>query len=191
MNTYFQVPHPASANMLAWLRRGACLLAAISMVALTSSAQTDSPPQGDAPTPGANASENAARWRGNFNPEEMQARILAHMRTQFAVADDAEWKLISDRILKVMELRRSVGGPGFGMVMFRDNRPGATANPEADALRTAIEDKLPEAEIKARLERLRDARKQAEVRLNRAREDLRSILTVRQEAVAVLMGLLQ
>lgn len=191
MNKHLHAPHPASPNLLTWLLRGACLFAAIGMIALTSSAQTDGLPPGNAPPPGAYTDGNAVRWRGNFNREEMQARILANLRTQFAVADDAEWKLISDRILKVMELRRSVAGPGFAMVMFRGNRPGATANPEVDALRTAIDDKLPEAEIKARLGRLREARKQAEVRLNQAREDLRSILTVRQEAVAVLLGLLQ
>lgn len=123
------------------------------------------------------------------------ARIMTNLRTQFDVTDDAEWKLISDRITRVMELRRSAGGGGFGMGMLRGggnqaNRPAASGNPEADALRTALEDKLPDAEIKARLERLRVARKQAESRLDQAREDLRAVLTVRQEAVAVLAGLL-
>jgi len=51
------------------------------------------------------------------------------------------------------------------------NRPAAAANSEADALRSALDDKLPDAEIKARIERLRAARKQSEARLDQARED--------------------
>jgi hypothetical protein len=126
----------------------------------------------------------------------MQARMLTNLRNQFEVIDDAEWKIIAERITKVMDLRRSAGGGGFGLGAFRGganqgNRPAAAANPEGDALRTALEDKLPDAEIKSRLERLRLARKQAEARLEQARDDLRAVLTVRQEAVAVLVGLLQ
>lgn len=175
------------------LRRGAFLIAATCLFTVRSQAQPDSPPAGGPPS--ANGDGNAGGWHGNFNREDMQARILSNLRTQFEVTDDAEWKLIADRITKVMDLRRSVGGGGFGMGGFRGggnqgNRQAAAANPEGDALRTALEDKLPDAEIKARLERLRAARKQSEVRLDQAREDLRAVLTVRQEAVAVLMGLL-
>jgi hypothetical protein len=192
------VPGPfsrfAPQTAAAWLRRGAFLIAATSLLAVTSSAQQDAPPASGASS--ANAEANAGGWHGNFNREDMQARMLANLRNQFEVTDDAEWKLIAERITKVMDLRRSVGGGGFGMGAFRGggnqgNRPAAAANPEGDALRTALEDKLPDAEIKARLERLRVTRKQSEARLDQAREDLRAVLTVRQEAVAVLVGLLQ
>ncbi len=176
-----------------WPLGVAGLFAAICMFAVSSSAQTEGPPAGGPRS--ADADGNPGGWRGNFNREDMQARMLSNLRSQFDVADDAEWKLISERITKVMELRRTVAGGGFGLLMFRGgnqgNRPATTVNPEADALRGALEDKLPDAEIKARLERLRLARKQSEARLDQAREDLRAVLTVRQEAVAVLVGLLQ
>jgi len=49
----------------------------------------------------------------------MRQRMLERMRDQFDVKDDAEWKAISQRIEKVMQARRSVGGGGgpggFGM----------------------------------------------------------------------------
>ena len=79
------------------------------------------------------------------------------------------------------------GGPGGG-----GNRPtrGPSGNPEQDALRAAITDKLPDAEIKSRLDRLREVRKQNEAKLTRAQEELRAVLSVRQEAVAVMFGLL-
>ncbi len=127
--------------------------------------------------------------------------MMERMREQFGVTDDAEWALISDRLTKVSEIRRSAGGAmgrggppggGPGGPGGSGNRPtrGPSGNPEQDALRAAITDKLPDAEIKSRLDRLREVRKQSEAKLTRAQEELRAVLSVRQEAVAVMFGLL-
>ena len=80
-----------------------------------------------------------------------------------------------------------MGGAGGG---FRGNGGGRAANPELDALRTAVTDKMPDAEIKARLDHYREVRKDNEAKLAKAQEDLRAVLTVRQEAMAVMYGLL-
>jgi tRNA(Ile2) C34 agmatinyltransferase TiaS len=124
----------------------------------------------------------------------MQQQMLAALRDQFGVTDDSEWKIISDKITAVSDLRRSVGGGGggFGGLRGGGNRGGrgAVANPEQDALRQAITDKLPDAEIKSRLAHLREVRKANEEKLTKAQEDLRGVLSVRQEAVAVMAGLL-
>lgn len=139
--------------------------------------------------------------RGNFDPAQMQQQMMDRMREQFGVTDDAEWKLISDKVTAVTELRRATmggggrggfggpGGPGGQGGGGRGNR-GATANPEQDALRQAITDKAPDAEVKARLTRLREVRKSNEEKLAKAQEELRALLTVRQEAVAVMAGYL-
>jgi hypothetical protein len=141
----------------------------------------------------------AGGGRGNFNPEEMQQRMSAMLREQFDVSDDAEWKLISDRITVVTDLRRNTMGGGGGFAGMRGGPAGAQgggrggrggASPEQDALRQAITDKLPEAEIKSRLERLREVRKANEEKLTKAQEELRAVLSLRQEAVAVMAGLL-
>lgn len=121
--------------------------------------------------------------------------MMDRLRERFEVTDDAEWQLIADRITKVTELRRSSLGGGMrfrgGAGNFGGNGTNASqANPEQDALTAAVTDKLPDAEIKARLERLRAARKQSEAKLDQARDDLRAVLTVRQEAIAVLAGIL-
>ena len=138
--------------------------------------------------------------------------MSAALKERFGVTSDDEWNLIMERINKVNELRRTTmmggmalrglfggpggpGGPGGanGQGGGRGNRPagfGAVSNPEADALQTAVTDKAPDAEIKARLERLREVRKTNEATLAKAQEDLRAVLSVRQEAVAVLIGLL-
>lgn len=145
--------------------------------------------------------------RGGFNPQEMQARMLAGLRERMEVKDDEEWKLISERIAKVAEMRRSApGGPGMMMMGRGPGGPGGPGREEGGsgrggprpgggsaemtALASALRDKLPDAEIKSRLDRLRDQRKDSEAKLARAQEDLRAVLTMRQEAMAVMAGLL-
>ena len=142
--------------------------------------------------------------RAGFNPQEMQARMLSALRERLEVTDDEEWKVISERVAKVAELRRtSVGGTPFGMFGGRGGPPaggndrGASRGPrpgggggELAALSTAVRDKLPDAEIKSRLDRLREVRKESDAKLAKAQEELRAVLSVRQEAVAVVFGLL-
>lgn len=150
--------------------------------------------------------------RGNFNPAEMQARMLTQLRERLEVTDDEEWKVISDRIAKVAELRRSAPGAGGGIGAFmgrggpggpgggtaggggdtsgrgRGTRTGGSS--EMSALASALRDKLPDAEIKSRLDRVRELRKENELKLTKAQEELRLVLSVRQEATAVMFGLL-
>jgi hypothetical protein len=173
----------------------------------------------------------------------MRQRMTERMRAQFDVKDDTEWKAISERIDKVMQARRALGGAGgpggFGFPGGRpsqdgqggpggqdgpggpppqdgqggpdgfgpppgdaqaapaqspDNppRPGAMrSSPELDALRKAIDNKASAAEIKSKLADLRTARKQKEAGLEKAQDDLKTILSARQEAVAVTLGLLK
>jgi hypothetical protein len=142
---------------------------------------------------------------GNFDPAQMQQQQMDRMREQFEVTDDAEWGLISERITAVNEARQGAagmggfgggggrggaGGPGGQGGQRGGGRGGRGGNVEQQALQQAIADKLPDGEIKARLERLRDSRKAAEEKLARAQENLRAVLSVRQEAVAVMTGLL-
>jgi hypothetical protein len=77
------------------------------------------------------------------------------------------------------------GGPGGG-------RFGRVTSPEAQALQTALaSDSTPDAEIQTKLQALRDARKKAQADLDQARQDLAKVLTLRQEATLVEMGLLE
>lgn len=80
------------------------------------------------------------------------------------------------------------GGPG-GPGGFRGPRGGGS--PESEALRTALEsDSTSADDIKAKLQALRDSRKKAAGDLEQAREDLKKVLTLRQEATLVEFGLL-
>ena len=142
------------------------------------------------------ADDNANGRRGGLNPQDMMARL----RERLEITDDEEWKVVSERLNKVMELRRTGGGfGGFGgrgpqggnADTNGGNRGGRGAStPEMAALQSAVRDNLPEAEIKSRLERLREVRKENDAKLVKAQEELRAVLSLKQEANAVMFGLL-
>jgi hypothetical protein len=67
---------------------------------------------------------------------------------------------------------------------------GGEPSPEVEALRKAVDDKAPADEIKAKLAAVKKVNKDSQKKLDQAQSDLRAILSVRQEAVAVLNGLL-
>lgn len=149
--------------------------------------------------------------RGNFDPEQMRQRMEERMRESFGVKDDAEWKIIYERIQKVNEARRAVPGGIGGMGGMRgmfggppgggpggDNAPrgnragfGGQTSPEEEALAKAIENKASKEDLKAAMGKYRDARKAAEDKLAKAQDDLKSVLNAQQEATALRMGLVR
>jgi hypothetical protein len=68
---------------------------------------------------------------------------------------------------------------------------GGEPSPEREELQKAIDSKASADEIKTKLAKVREARKANEAKLEAAQEDLKKVLSVRQEAVAVMMGLLK
>ncbi len=87
------------------------------------------------------------------------------------------------------------GGPGGPQVGggFRPGGPGGPGgqSPETKALRDALTAKASPDEIKTKLAALRESRRANEAKLEQAQEELKKVLTTRQEAVAVLNGLLK
>ncbi len=161
----------------------------------------------------------SAQAQGNFDPEQMRQRMMERVREQLEITNDDEWKIVSERAEKVMAARREVGGGGMGAMMMgrgpggpgggrrggaeagnadagnRGNRPrggGMFGEPsqEAKDLQTAIEAKAPAEEIKAKLEKFRAVKKAKEADLAKAQDKLKEVLNARQEAAAVLAGLL-
>lgn len=142
--------------------------------------------------------------RGNFDPEQMRARMMERYREVLEVKSDDEWKILEQRITKVSEARREVGfgGRGFGGFGMRGGpggqggpggdraQAGQSTNVELDDLQKALEAKASAEEIKTKLAKFRDARKAKEAKLQAAQDELRKVLSVRQEAQAVTMGLL-
>ena len=164
-------------------------------------------------TTGNVAAQDNNRGRGNFDPEQMRTRMMERYREALEVKGDDEWKILEGRITKVMEAQRDTrmgmgfggrGGPGGGGRRGGDTAGGGgntdqarrnpfmgEPSPEAEALQKAIDSKASSDEIKAKLAKFRDARKSKEAALEKAQDDLRKVLSVRQEAVSVSMGLLK
>lgn len=132
----------------------------------------------------------------------MQKFMMDNFRQQLGVTNDDEWGVIQDRLQKVLRLKMEAalsGGAGMMAGMRRNggNGPGfrtfqgmSQPDPSADSLRNALDANAPNAQLKAAMDKLRDSRKQKEAELSKAQEDLRSVLTVRQEATLVLAGML-
>jgi len=155
---------------------------------------------------------NNVSAQGNFDPAQFREEQLKRYRDRIEVKDEENWKKIEPLVTKVMDAQRDArtgmgfGGFGGGRGGGRGgagggggdqagggnrNRGGGQPNPDVEALTKALEDKAPADEVKAKLAKLRDGRKTKEAALEKAQEDLRKALSPRQEAGAVLAGLLK
>ena len=148
--------------------------------------------------------------RGNFDPAQFQQRMMDNIRERLAFTNDTDWAAVQPLIQKEFDARRDVGfgGRGFGGPGRRGGNGGGggtnnnnaqggrgggfggQSSPEADALQKTLDDNAPAAQVKVALEKYRAARKAKEAKLAQAQEDLRKVLTPRQEAQAALLGLL-
>ena len=170
------------------------LLSALALAASTVLAIAQDP----APAPGGN-NPGGGRQRGG-TPEEFMKRMSDAMKTALKVTDE-EWTVLKPLIEKAQTAQREAGaGRGFGGrgrggdnagggTPPADTRPGAA---ESAALRTALESESTSADdLKAKLAAVRAVRKKGAADLAVAREELKKVVTVRQEAVLVSMGILE
>jgi hypothetical protein len=162
-------------------------------------AQDNSPAGGDRPQRG------GGQGRGNFDPAQMQQRMLERYKETLEVTNADEWKAMEPLVQKVMEARmQSLAGMGRGMFgrggRGGDNNSGdqgqrrggfgGPPSPEAEGLQKAIDSKASAAELKAAIAKYESARKVKQAELEKAQANLRKVLSVRQEALATLNGLL-
>ena len=119
-------------------------------------------------------------------------------------ATDEEWKVLQPKLDKVQTAQRNSRG-GFGMSFGgrggrggdRDRDRGSDENtsPVQKAQRElgqALENKdTPAEEITKKLTALREARDKGRAELQAAQKELKEVLTARQEAVLVSMGMLE
>jgi hypothetical protein len=148
----------------------------------------------------------AVRFTGNIDLAQFQHRLIEQTRTNLSVTNDEEWSVIQPLIQKVMDARRKVVVNGGGMVMRMGigglggpppgerGGYGPLAGDEQKALQRALDDKAPVGQVKDSLAKYRAARQEEQAKLQAkleaAQADLKNVLSVRQEAQAVLMGLL-
>jgi hypothetical protein len=147
------------------------------------------------------------RNRGNFDPAQFQQRMMDRVRQNLDFTNDTDWNAVQPLVQKVMDARRDVGvGGGMGRMFGRNRGGGGGGNggpgggpggfgpqpsPEAEALQNAIDANAPTAQIKDALAKYEASQKAKQAKLIQAQEDLRKVLTTKQEAQATLLGLLQ
>ncbi len=116
-----------------------------------------------------------------------QQRQMAfdNLKNQLQVSDE-EWSVIKPRLQVVYDLVRPM--PSFGPEIAQ---PASPVDQRKRDLREILSNKdAPADQIKAKLTALRSAQLAAAQELTKARQDLRQIMTLRQEATLVLNGLL-
>ncbi|MBI2949945.1 MAG: hypothetical protein HYY23_20115 [Verrucomicrobia bacterium] len=149
-----------------------------------------------------------AQQRGNFDPEQFRQQMMERYQEQLGMTAE-EFKAVQPLIESVQTKQRDAtafgrgggafgfsrgggrGGGGAGGGQGRGGGFGFGGPPpaEVEALQKAVESGTP-AEVKAKLEAYREARKKKETELQEAREKLRKVLTPKQEAQLVLASLL-
>ena len=149
---------------------------------------------------------NAMPQVQGMDPQQMQnatqQRSNDSLREQMGVTNDVEWALIQEKINAVKKAQMaSLANSGmvemmslFGMGGGRRGGSGYLAmlgrpSPESDALRQAIDSDAPTAQLKTLTAKLKGVRKEKLMKLAKAQEELRALLTTRQEAVATMAGL--
>ena len=133
-------------------------------------------------------------------PEEFRQRMNDRLKSSLKASDD-EWAVIQPLIEKVTTKQREASGNRFGGRGGRggrggddntNNQPQTGAAAASQALRTTLENESASPDdIKAKLTALRESRKKAQAEVDKAREELKAVLSVRQEAALVSMGILE
>ena len=170
------------------------MVAGVLVLSLAGQALAQSRPAG--PGPGA--------WGGpggQMDPEQMkkmmeQFKKQAEKYMQDALgATDEEWTVLSPKVEKVQTLTTQTmafgGGRmmGFGQPTDDAQKPDVTK--KLEALRKLLQNKEAKAEdINTALKEYRDARAKSKEDLEKAQKDLKDVLTARQEALMVTMGML-
>ena len=151
--------------------------------------------------------------QGGFDPAQFMDMMLDRMQEQLEFSD-AEWKAVRPLVQGVMEKQRATRGPGMGGMFGRGGRggrggqpgeqpggpqggrggrggqPGAGDFPEQAALQAAIDSNAAAADIKTKLDAYKKAVVKNEAALKKAQDDLRAVLSVKQEAQLTLFGML-
>jgi len=116
------------------------------------------------------------------------------IRQQLAFTDD-EWSVIQPRLQRVLDAQTSLGittnrrGFGGGQPAAAQADPVQTAQQELSA---TLQDEYSTADaITVKLKAVRDARAKAKEVLAAAQEELKKVLTIRQEAMLVNLGYLE
>ena len=132
--------------------------------------------------------------------ESFQQAQLKRMKDLLGSTDE-EWKVLEPRLQKVQDLlrdsaaRASIGSArgrrgGFGGALPTDTTPTPVQLAAKDLQDSLASKETSADEVKSKLTALREARAKSQADLARAQDQVRELLTARQEAVLVMAGML-
>ncbi len=141
--------------------------------------------------------------RRQFDPAQMRQAMTDRMREALGATEE-EWAIIGPRLEKVQTLSRETRGGMFGAFRTRGGRGGQRGGEEqaaeqeqtemqkaTAALQAALDNEASTAaQIRTSLTAYRKAREKVRQDLAKAQEELRAVLSIRQEAQLVMMGTL-
>ena len=138
----------------------------------------------------------------DFNPQKMQQTFLDQIKATLGVTDD-EWKVLQPLLEKLMKLSRETGAQGpMGFGPGGPGGPGgppsaAGQQPASEVAKAAqtLQNTLSKSdattdEVTAGLKALRAAREKASQELEKTKAAVLELVTPRQEAQLVKMGIL-
>lgn len=142
---------------------------------------------------------------GGFDPAEFRQRMEERMKDRLGATDD-EWAVLQPRLRKVQDLRAG-GMRGMGRFLFggRGGRGGPGGPPPlpgdtpdsvrkvveaSERLGDLVEQDAAAEDLKAALDTLRGAKREQQQALDKAQQELREVLTLKQEAMMVMMNMI-
>ena len=154
------------------------------------------------PPAGGGGQGQSDQGRGNRGDRGNRGNgFMTMLKERMGNPSDDEWKVIEPKLQKVMDVRREsmprFGGFGRGgdrggdrNSSGDDQKQSAVQQAQSDLQKTLDNKSATEDEIKAKITALRDAREKAKTQLAAAQKDLKDVLSQRQEAALVMMGML-
>ncbi len=130
---------------------------------------------------------------GNFDPAQFQQMMMTRMKEQLGASDD-EFKVLWPKIEAVQTAQRDARAGAFGGFGGRGGPAGGQQSAMQLAvadLRQALDKKDTPADVlEKKLTALREARANARKKVEEAQKPLKELVTLRQEATLVSMGVL-
>jgi|GEM_PF-842724 len=142
---------------------------------------------------------------GNWDPAQMQQRMVDGARDRLDFTNDTEWAAVEPLVKKVLAARMDVGMGGMRGMMGGRTRGGSTGDqaggnrsrtsmfgqtsPEQEALQKALDDNAPVSQIKGLLAKYKAVQQAKQAKLEAAQAELKTYLSTKQEAQAFLLGL--
>lgn len=138
---------------------------------------------------------------GQMDPAQRQQMMMDRYKEQLGFTNDTEWAAVEPLVQKVADARVEALRAGFGGFGGRRGQGGGggggggfggaqQTDPDREALQQAIDNNAPAAQVKTLLDKYRAAQKAKQAKLESAQADLKKVLSQKQEASAVLAGLL-